>query len=128
MNETLANGMTNEEWVECLNLLKDEAQEQISKPHKSTRRKKIINFDESTMTKEECISKLTNIRETTEEKLSKAEENLTDLETKEPDGDGVKYDRWLEKYEDAQILVDYYQEILDEIEETISSIDNNDKV
>ena len=50
-------------------------------------------------------------------------DKLADLEDKEPDSDGVRYERWQDKCDEQQQLIDSYEETLEKIEEYLAQYD-----
>ncbi len=75
------------------------------------------------MTVEEFVARLKTLREKNEEKLAAAQDKLAELEDAEPDSDGVKYERWQDKYDQQQLLVESLEEILDKIDSYLKEYD-----
>ena len=75
------------------------------------------------MTVEEFVARLKTLREKNEEKLATAQDKLAELEDAEPDSDGVKYERWQDKYDQQQLLVESFEEILDKIDSYLKEYD-----
>lgn len=75
------------------------------------------------MTVEEFVARLKTLREKNEEKLAAAQDKLAELEDSEPDSDGVKYERWQDKYDQQQLLVESLEEILDKIDSYLKEYD-----
>lgn len=75
------------------------------------------------MTVEEFVARLKTLREKNEEKLAAAQDKLAELEDAEPDSDGVKYERWQDKYDQQQFLVESFEEILDKIDSYLKEYD-----
>ena len=75
------------------------------------------------MTAEEFVAELKKLKAQNEDLLEKAMDKLADLEDKEPDSDGIRYERWQDKCDEQQQLIDSYEETLEKIEEYLAQYD-----
>lgn len=79
------------------------------------------------MTVEEFVAKLKELKRKNEDGLDKAQEELDRLEESEPDCDGAKYEKWQDKYDLQQLLVDSFTENIEKINSYLVKYDT-DKV
>ena len=79
--------------------------------------------NEKEMTREEFVAELKRLKDENEEKLAKALDVMSDIEDAEPCCEGVKYERWLDKYEDQQAIIDSYEDVLERIDEYLVTYD-----
>ena len=75
------------------------------------------------ITVEEFVARLKQLKVKTETELEKAQEKLDDLEASEPDCDGAKYERWQEKYDSQQLIVDTLEENMEKINRYLAEYD-----
>lgn len=78
------------------------------------------------MTVEEFVTELKRLKEQNEDLLDKATEKLADLEDNEPDSDGVKYERWQDKCDAQQCLIEAIEERLDKINSYLEEYDTSE--
>lgn len=78
------------------------------------------------MTVEEFVARLKKLKEKNEEKLAADQDKLSEIEDAEPDSDGVRYERWQEKYDQQQLIVESYEETLDKINAYLAEYDKGE--
>lgn len=78
------------------------------------------------MTVEEFVARLKKLKEKNEEKLAAEQDKLSEIEDAEPDSDGVRYERWQEKYDQQQLIVESYEETLDKINAYLTEYDKGE--
>lgn len=78
------------------------------------------------MTVEEFVARLKKLKEKNEEKLAAEQDKLSEIEDTEPDSDGVRYERWQEKYDQQQLIVESYEETLDKINAYLAEYDKGE--
>lgn len=78
------------------------------------------------MTVEEFVARLKKFKEKNEEKLAAEQDKLSEIEDAEPDSDGVRYERWQEKYDQQQLIVESYEETLDKINAYLAEYDKGE--
>lgn len=78
------------------------------------------------MTVEEFVARLKKLKEKNEEKLAAEQDKLSEIEDAEPDSDGVRYERWQEKYDQQQLIVESYEETLDKINAYLAEYDKSE--
>jgi hypothetical protein len=78
------------------------------------------------MTVEEFVARLKKLKEKNEEKLAAEQDKLSEIEDAEPDSDGVRYERWQEKYDQQQLIVESYEETLDKINAYLAEYDKGE--
>lgn len=78
------------------------------------------------MTVEEFVSELKRLKEQNEELLDEAVNKLADLEDNEPDSEGVKYERWQDKCDTQQCIIDAIEEKLEKINSYLAKYDTNE--
>lgn len=79
------------------------------------------------ITVEEFLARLKVLKSKQEDELDRAQEKLDEIEAKEPDCDGAKYERWQEKYDTQQLLIESLTENLEKIDSYLEQYDT-DKV
>lgn len=79
------------------------------------------------ITVEEFVARLKVLKSKQEDELDRAQEKLDEIEAKEPDCDGANYERWQEKYDTQQLLIESLTENLEKIDSYLEQYDT-DKV
>lgn len=77
------------------------------------------------MTVEEFVAELKKLKEQNEDLLEKAMDKLADLEDKEPDSDGVRYERWQDKCDEQQYIIDVTEEKIEKINSYLEKYDTS---
>lgn len=78
------------------------------------------------MTVEEFVAELKKLKEQNEDLLDKAANKLAELEDNEPDSDGAKYERWQDKCDEQQCLIDAIEEKLEKINSYLNEYDTDE--
>ena len=79
------------------------------------------------MTVEEFVAELKKLKQQNEDLLDKAIDKLAELEENEPDSDGVRYERWQDKCDEQQCLIDAIEERIEKINSYLNEY-NTDEV
>jgi len=78
------------------------------------------------MTVEEFVAELKKLKAQNEDLLEKAMDKLADLEDNEPDSDGARYERWQDKCDEQQCIIDAAEERLEKINSYLEQYDTSE--
>lgn len=78
------------------------------------------------MTVEEFVAELKKLKQQNEDLLDKAIDKLAELEENEPDSDGVRYERWQDKCDEQQCLIDAIEERMEKINSYLNEYDTDE--
>lgn len=78
------------------------------------------------MTVEEFVAELKRLKVQTEDKLADAIDKMAEIEDAEPDCDGAKYERWQDKYDRQQMIIDCFEDNLEKINSYLEEYDTSE--